>query len=288
MARPLRIEFSGALYHVTARGNAQENIYRTDGDRQQFLALLHNTVNRYDWYCHAYCLMDNHYHLLIETSTPTLSKGMKFLNGTYTQYFNRQHLRVGHVFQGRYKAILVQKDSYRLELARYIVLNPVRAHMVLSAKKWRWSSYRATAGYDENDACLTTEWVLAGFANTKNVAQQRYRDFVRAGKRQPAPWQQLKNQIFLGDDDFVNDMQCKIDPEQSLKDIPKKQKMAPIKPLKYFAERYQTRNESMAHAYLSGGYTLSQVGEHFGVSYATVSRAVKQTEKESIDVKCKA
>ncbi len=99
MARPLRIEFAGALYHVTARGNAREDIYRDDANRQQFLMLLQNTVNRYDWYCHAYCLMNNHYHLLIETNTPTLSKGMKFFSGTYTQYFNRQHQRVGHVFQ---------------------------------------------------------------------------------------------------------------------------------------------------------------------------------------------
>ena len=278
MARPLRIEFAGALYHVTARGNAQEDIYRDDADRQQFLMLLQNTVNRYDWYCHAYCLMGNHYHLLIETGTPTLSKGMKLLNGTYTQYFNRRHQRVGHVFQGRFKAILVQKDSYLLELARYIALNPVRAQMVRSAKDWRWSSYRATAGYEEGDASLTAEWILAGFAKTKSVAQQRYRDFVQAGKGQPSPWQKLKNQIYLGDDDFVNDMQCKLDPEQSLKDIPKKHKQAPMKPLSYFAGQYKTRDESMAQAYWSGHYTLTQVGEHFGVSYATVSRAVKRAE----------
>ena len=288
MARPLRIEFAGALYHVTARGNAQENIYFIDDDRKQFLTLLQNTVRRYDWYCHAYCLMDNHYHLMIETSMPTLSKGMKYLNGTYTQYINRQHQRVGHVFQGRFKAILVQKDSYLLELVRYIVLNPVRAQMVRNAKEWRWSSYRATAGYDESAACLTAEWVLAGFADTKNLAQQRYRDFIRAGKGQSSPWQQLKNQIYLGDDNFVNNMQSKINPEQSLKDIPKKQKQAPVKPLAYFAERYKSRNESMAHAYLSGHYTLTQVGDYFDMSYATVSRAVKQIEKDSENVKCKA
>ncbi len=226
MARPLRIEFAGALYHVTARGNAQADIYDADNDRQQFLSLLQNTVERHDWYCHAYCLMDNHYHLLIETNAPTLSRGMKFLNGTYTQYYNRQHQRVGHVFQGRFKAILVQKDTYLLELARYIALNPVRAHMVRSAKDWRWSSYRATAGYEENTACLTTDWVLGGFAKTKQVAQQRYRDFVQQGKGQPAPWQKLKNQIYLGDDEFVDDMQSKLQPEQSLKDIPKKQKQS--------------------------------------------------------------
>ncbi|SFJ08240.1 transposase [Nitrosomonas sp. Nm34] len=279
MARPLRIEFAGALYHVTARGNAREDIYHDDIDRQQFLLLLQNTVNRYDWYCHAYCLMDNHYHLLIETNSPTLSKGMKYLNGTYTQYFNRQHRRVGHVFQGRFKAILVQKDAYLLELARYIALNPVRAQMVRSAKAWRWSSYRATAGYEKNDACLTTEWILARFDKTKRVAQQRYRDFVRAGKEQPSPWQRLKNQIYLGDDDFVNDMQRKLNTEQSLTDIPRKQTQAPIKPLSYFADRYKSRDEGMVQAYLSGHYTLAQVGEYFGVSYATVSRAVKQAEK---------
>ena len=151
--------------------------------------------------------------------------------------------------------------------------------MVRSARQWRWSSYRATAGFDESDGCLTTEWVLAGFADTKIVAQQHYRDFIQAGKGQPSPWQQLKNQIYLGNDDFVNDMQCKIDPKQSLQDIPKKQKQAPVKPLAYFTERYKTRNKSMAHAYLSGHYTLAQVGKYFGVSYATVSRAVKLVEK---------
>lgn len=288
MARPLRIEFAGALYHVTARGNAREAIYSDTTDRQQFLMVLQNTVHRYDWYCHAYCLMDNHYHLLIETSTPTLSKGMKYLNGTYTQYFNRQHQRVGHALQGRFKAILVQKDAYLLELARYIALNPVRAQMVRSAGEWRWSSYRATAGYEKRDACLTTEWILAGFANTKNVAQQRYRDFVQAGQGQPSPWQQLKNQIYLGNDDFVHDMQRKLKPEQSLKDIPKKQKQPPVKPLSYFIDRDKTRDESMVQAYWSGHYTLTQVGEHFGVSYATVSRAVKRAEGRRRNAKCKA
>ena len=279
MARPLRIEFSGALYHLTARGNAQADIYSDNSDRQQFLSLLHHTVNRYDWYCHAYCLMDNHYHLLVETQSPSLSKGMKFLNGTYTQYYNRHHHRVGHVFQGRFKAILIQKESYLLELARYIALNPVRAHRVRSAQEWRWSSYRATAGHEESHPCLTTDTVLAGFAKTKKVAQQRYRDFVQQGKGQPSPWQHLKNQIYLGDDGFVNAMQCKLDPDQPLNDIPKKQKLPPIKPIAYFAERYKTRDKRMAQAYLSGHYTLGQVGEYFGVSYATVSRAVRRIEK---------
>ena len=213
---------------------------------------------------------------------------MKYLNGTYTQYFNRQHQRVGHVFQGRFKAILVQKEAYLRELARYIVLNPVRAQMVRSAKDWPWSSYRASAGYTDSHPCLTTDWILAGFSETKHEAQQRYGDFVQAGLTQPSPWQQLKNQIYLGTEDFVHDMQCKIGPEQSLNDVLKKQKQAPAKSLAYFSERYATRQESMAHAYLSGHYTLAEVGHHFGVSYATVSRAVKWVENNTGSVNCKA
>ena len=280
MARPLRIEFAGALYHVTARGNAREAIYRDDEDRERFLSLLWRAIDRFHWDCHAYCLMDNHYHLLIETHAPTLSKGMQYLNGTYTQYVNRRHEHVGHVFQGRFKAILVQKDTHCLELARYIVLNPVRARMVRTADEWPWSSYRATAGDAINEAGLTIDWILSGFAGTKTAAQQSYRDFVQAGMQQSSPWLQLKNQIFLGDEHFVTEMQSRLKPDQSLKDIPKKQKRPAAKPLHHFASRYKMHDEGMARAYLSGHYTLAQVGEHFGVSYATVSRAVKRVRRE--------
>ena len=278
MTRPLRIEYGGALYHVTARGNAREAIYKDDENRKEYLSLLTNTCERFDWYCHAYCLMSNHYHLLIETNSPTLSKGMKYLNGTYTQYFNRDNNRVGHVFQGRYKAILVQKDQYLLELARYIVLNPVRAQMVRAAQDWPWSSYRATAGLTQTEDCLTTDWILSGFGQTRVESQERYKAFIQAGKQQPSPWAQLKNQIYLGNDDFIENIQCKLDPEQSLKDIPKKQKQGPAKPLRYYFSTYPVQKEAMAKAYLSGHYTLEEVGQHIGVSYATVSRAVKEYE----------
>ncbi len=140
MARPLRIEFAGALYHITSRGNARENIYRDNLDRDSFLELLYQTNMRHGWICHAYCLMSNHYHLLIETSKPTLSKGMKHLNGSYTQRYNRRHQRIGHVFQGRYKSILIEKESYLRELSRYIVLNPVRARMVRKVVDWPWAA----------------------------------------------------------------------------------------------------------------------------------------------------
>ncbi len=285
MARPLRIEFLGALYHITARGNAQGDIYVSDEDRLKFLALLSNTCNRSDWYCHAYCLMSNHYHLLIETNKASLARGMKYLNGTYTQYFNRANKRVGHLYQGRYKAILIQKENYLLELSRYIVLNPVRARMVRSAKDWPWSSYRATVGLSQKEACLTTDWILSAFAKTRKTSQQKYRDFVKAGRNQPSPWAQLKNQIYLGTDEFIDEMQCKLGPEQSLKDIPKKQKQPSAKPLSHYAKKYRLRDEAMAHAYLSGHYTLTEIGMEFGVSYATVSRAVNCFEAS---VKCKA
>jgi REP element-mobilizing transposase RayT len=141
MARPLRIEYPGALYHVTSRGDRQEAIVEDDPDRTAFLNVLGEVISRFRWRCHAYCLMGNHYHLMIETPEGNLTKGMRQLNGVFTQWSNRRHKRSGHLFQGRYKAILVDRDSYFLELARYIVLNPVRAAMVTHPSRWQWSSY---------------------------------------------------------------------------------------------------------------------------------------------------
>jgi REP-associated tyrosine transposase len=154
MARPLRLEFAGALYHVTSRGDGREDIYRADADRRGFLDVLGEVQGRFHWTVHAYCLMSNHYHLLIETPDANLAKGMRQLNGVYTQRFNRSHDRGGHVFQGRYKAILVQKEAYLLELARYVVLNPVRARMARTPGEYPWSSYRAMIG-----AAVAPEWL---------------------------------------------------------------------------------------------------------------------------------
>ncbi|MDO3384915.1 transposase [Gilvimarinus sp. SDUM040013] len=279
MARPLRIEFSGALYHVTSRGNARQDIFLSDGDFEDFLRLLGVACERFQWYCHAYCLMSNHYHLLIETQAPSLSKGMKYLNGTYTSAFNRRHQRVGHVFQGRYKAILVEKDAYLLELSRYIVLNPVRARMVRSAREWPWSSYRATVGQKEPPTALTTDWILGNFGRRRKVAVEGYKRFVQEGKNQPSPWEALKNQVYLGSDEFIEDTQAKMDPNQSLLDIPKPQKLSPPKPLEHYVDSYKDRKQGMSEAYRSGHYTLSEVGDAFGVSYATVSRAVRSFDE---------
>ncbi|MDP1558174.1 MAG: transposase [Nitrosomonas sp.] len=167
MARPLRIELSGGLYHVTSRGDHRDEIYLDDSDRIFGLWLLGQVCKRFNWICHAYCLMDNHYHIVVETVEGNLSKGMRQLNGVYTQYFNRTHNRVGHVFQGRYKAILVEKDSYLLELSRYVVLNPVRAGMVKRVDQWPWSSFSVMIGKSNCPEWLQTDWVLSQFGKKR-------------------------------------------------------------------------------------------------------------------------
>ena len=139
MARPLRLEFAGGLYHVTSRGERREDIFTGDEDRLAWRGIFADVCERFNWVCHAYCLMSNHYHIVVETVEGNLAQEMRQLNGVYTQYVNRTHARVGHVFQGRYKAIQDEKDAYLLELSRYVVLNPVRAGMVARAEDWQWS-----------------------------------------------------------------------------------------------------------------------------------------------------
>lgn len=166
MAGPLRVEYERAIYHVTSRGNARERIFLDDGDRRSFLGTLGETVNRFGWICHAYCLMSNHPPLLLETPAPNLPRGMELLNGVYTQPLNRHPKRYGHVLQGRFKSILVEKEPHLLEVARYIVLNPVRAKMVRSVRDWSRSSYRATSGQTEVPAFPEVDWILSSSART--------------------------------------------------------------------------------------------------------------------------
>ena len=275
MARPLRIEFAGALYHVTSRGDRRDDIYLDDADRGLFLEVFADACDRFAWACHAYCLMTNHYHLLVETREPTLSRGMRHLNGVYTQRFNQRHRRVGHVFQGRYKAILVQKDAYLLELARYIVLNPVRAGMVRASRDWPWSSYRVTAGDGEAPEWLSHDWLLSAFGSRRGAARQAYRQFVSEGRGKPSPWVDLKQQIYLGDERFIAKTQARLDDAASLDEIPATQRRAPPKPLADYARRHRDRNDAITAAYLEGGYTMKAIGEHFGLHYSMVSRIVK-------------
>ena len=281
MARPLRLEFPGALYHITSRGNRREAIYENTEDREAFLTILGDVCALYRWRCYAYCLMGNHYHLLIETLDGNLSKGMRQLNGVYTQTFNRLHQRSGHVFQGRYKSILVEKESYLLELARYIVLNPVRATMVRSAREWRWSSYRATVGQQAVQPWHEVKGLLSIFGRRKSVAVEKYKQFVADGKNQPSPWQALKNQVYLGDDQFVEDMQDRIADEENLAEVPSAQRRSRPQPLEDYKTTSNSRDDAIVAAYWSGGYSMKEIGEHYGLHYSRVSRIVKKARDKT-------
>ncbi len=204
MSRPLRLEYPGAVWHVTSRGNERREVFRDDGDRERYLVILGRTVSLFRWRLHAYVLMGNHVHLLVETPEPTLSRGMRQVNGLYTQAFNRRHRRSGHLFQGRFKAVLVEKESHLLELCRYVVLNPVRANAAPSARAWPWSSFGATAGLREAPEWLETEWTLRQFGASRRQAVERYRAFVADGKKSRyEPWEMVRGQIYLGSDQFL-------------------------------------------------------------------------------------
>ena len=275
MTRPLRLEFPGAVYHLTSRGNARQRIFFSDTDRAIFLETLSQVISRYGWICHAYCLMANHYHLLIETRKPSLSLGMRQLNGVYTQSFNRRHKRIGHLFQGRFKAILIQKESYLLELCRYIVLNPVRVKGNVRIDAWKWSSYRATAGLVSVPELLTTDWVLSQFGKNRPTAHKRYREFVREGLAS-RPWEAVKGQIYLGSEQFIE----KHSPENTeLKEIPRVQRKAARPSLeRIFAKRGE---RAIVQAYKEHGYRLHEIAAHLGIHYATVSRKLKQMEQSN-------
>ena len=257
MARPLRIEFAGALYHITSRGDKKADIYLDDDDREAFLVTLNEVCERFNWVIHAYCLMDNHYHLLVETPESNLSLGMRQLNGVYTQRFNRKHKRVGHVYQGRFKAIIVQKEDYLMELSRYIVLNPVRARMVRTANQWPWSSYRATIGKAKPKGGLNTDWLLAGFASRKSTAIERYKTFVSEGKNLPSPWENLTNQVFLGSEKFIEKTKKHIPKDKDLSEISSSQKRPLAKPLLYYRKQIKNRDRAICEAFKSGGYSIN-------------------------------
>jgi putative transposase len=277
MARPLRLELAGALYHVTSRGDGREDIFLSDEDRRAWLETLAEVCKRCNWVCHAYCQMSNHYHLVIETPEANLSKGMRQLNGVYTQHFNRRHDRVGHVFQGRFKAILVDKDSYLLELARYVVLNPLRAKMVRRLEQWPWSSYLATCGQTPAPSWLQVDFVLSQFAAQRARAIVKYAAFVHEGAKLPSVWTQLQGQIYLGSAAFVAKMQALVDKKPPLTEIPRAQRRALTRALSEYAGAHP-RNEAIALAYLSGQHTMAAIANHFDVHYTTVSRLVKVYE----------
>lgn len=286
MSRPLRIEFAGALYHVTSRGNGRKPIFRNDRDRLSFLEVLHKVNQRYHWLCHAYCLMGNHYHLIIETPEGNLSRGMRQLNGVYTMDFNRRHRTVGHVFQGRYKAILVEKESYLLEVCRYVVLNPVRAGLVEGPEGWSWSSYRGTAGFNKPHPSLAIDWILGQMGKEKRGAVKRYRAYVREGMRASTIWEKVKGQSILGEEDFIDRFIGHVRGYEEIKEIPRGQRYLGRPGLKdLFSERVvrgrKMRNERVAKAVGEWGYSQREVADYLRLHYSTLSRIMKEREKST-------
>ncbi|NOQ65394.1 MAG: addiction module toxin RelE [Methyloprofundus sp.] len=274
MSRPLRLEFSGALYHISSRGNEKRPIFLEDTDFKMFLSLMAEVCRRYNWVIHSYCLMTNHYHLIVETPDGNLSRGMRHLNGVYTQRFNSKHKRVGHLFQGRYKAILVDKDSYLLELCRYVVLNPVRANMVKEPSQWQWSSYLATLGKQQGFEGLATDSLLLQFDTQRNQAREKFQVFISQGIGKNI-WSNLRQQIYLGNDDFVSKNLQRLTVNKSeLSEVPLKQHRKPAKTLKEYEEKNSNRNAAVKDAYSSGAYTMKELASYFGCHYSTISRII--------------
>jgi putative transposase len=279
MSRPLRIEYAGAVYHVTSRGNEKKPVFKDDHDRASFLNTLQHVNQRYNWICHAYCLMTNHYHLLIETPDGNLSLGMRQLNGVYTQLFNKHHGRSGHLFQGRFKGILIQKDSHVLEVCRYVVLNPVRAKMVETPEEYSWSSYLATAGRAKPHACLTTDWVLGQFSGKRGKAESEYRRFVTWGIGEKI-WHQVRGQTLLGEDAFVDRLVDHLRKHKDIPEIPRSQRYADRPALeKLFVGDVSTdvrkRRVAVKKAVERYGYSLRQIAAHLGIHDSSVSRILK-------------
>jgi len=279
MARPLRIEFPGALYHITVRGDRQEPIYEDNQDRQYFIELLGQVIIQGNWICHAYCLMDNHFHLMVETPDGNLAKGMRQLNGVYTQSSNLRHHRVGHLFQGRYKAILVDRDAYLLELARYTPLNPVRAGMVKHPGNWPWSSYRAMVGAVKSPPWLTTQAILDLFSKKQTLARKKFQRFVAEGIGNESIWKNLNRQIYLGSDRFIERMQAKLEQESRDVNIPRVQQRPPAPPLDVIHANHRNRDQAIVAAYETGDYSYQQIAEYFELHFTTVGEIVRKLRK---------
>lgn len=295
MARPLRIEYPGAYYHVTSRGNERKAIFRDQTDREKFLDLLGRAVRDFQLRLHGYVLMNNHYHLLVETPKGKLNRAMRYLNGVYTQAFNRRHRRVGHLFQGRYKAILVDRDSYLLELSRYIHLNPWRVKPPQDPFKYRWSSLRAYMGEAPRPSWLTVDEVLGEFGKR---GQAGYRTFVSEGMKAGAktPWEDVRGQVMIGSEEFVENVADKHFGERTekrgeeshLPEIVGIKADAVMREVEKYYGMKERELRGRAHRYTEPRYVASyllrryclmglrEIGERVGLHYSAVGNAIRQ------------
>jgi putative transposase len=296
MARAWRIEYKGALYHVLSRGNQRGDIVGDDRDRKLFLDTVGEMSQRFEVDICAFVLMDNHYHLLIRTKRANLSKSMQWLGATYTKRFNLRHLRSGHLFQGRFKNMLVENDAYLLQLSHYIHRNPVRAGLVKRLSSYKWSSYPAYAYGNQRIKWLHTELILSQF---KNVADRHlaYREAAQKyAKEEQRIWQDLRHGIFLGTQKFLQKIKQRHLPDKPNGEIPQQgQLRKSIDPdavliqaakilncelagLRKTARVSQTdklnRDMLIYLLWQSGRLTNPQIGEKFGLTYSAVSRRV--------------
>lgn len=285
MSRPLRIEYPGAFYHVTSRGNEQKDIFRSKKDRERFLHYLETATGRYGAAVHAYCLMGNHYHILLETPLGNLSQIMRHINGAYTTYFNVKRKRAGHLFQGRYKAILVDADEYAKELSSYIHLNPVRSGMAEKPEEYTWSSYKYYVGKAKHPAWLKTDFILGYFDMKESSAQKKYYRFVEIviGKSYESPLKSVVASAILGNKVFVTEIIEKyIDREKrdrnlpTLRNLQKKRSIDEIcTAVAKVAEDDKRLAKGMSiyiyHRY--SGAKLRKIGDFFGISESGVTRA---------------
>ena len=288
MSRPLRIEFPGAVYHVTSRGDRRESIYRDDADRQSQLQVIAQAMDRFDAQVLAYCLMGNHFHLVLHTRAGTLSRLMRHVNGVYTQRFNHRHGVVGHLFQGRFKAILVDRDAYLLALCRYVERNPVAAGMVDAAAAWPWSSHRAHLGLQPSPDWLDTDGLhghLLGkpalSAADRQRARRLYQALVaRAEVGDSTFWERaLRGQMFLGDQAFAQRMQAQAGVDRQVTvEIPKAQRQLQRTWSQCLAACAGVRNQALAMGYRESGLTMTALAQHAGLSVSHVSRVIARLE----------
>lgn len=286
MSRPLRIEFAGAIYHVTSRGDRREDIVTDDSDRRLLLAVLGQAMERFDAQVLSYCLMSNHYHFVLHTRQANLSRLMRHVNGVYTQAFNRRHEQGGHLFQGRFKAILVDREAYLLEVCRYVELNPVRAGLVARAGDWAWSSYRAHVGVTPSPAWLDTAGLHAYLlgreprdAADRRRAASRYAALVEAARDVPLWDIGLRQQVYLGDEDFVARMLALVEPSRaSTAEVPKVQRQSAQLTLQQWLAECHTREQALWHAYRDSGLSMTEIAAELGLSLSRVSRLIAGEE----------
>jgi putative transposase len=276
MTRPLRREFAGALYHVTSRGDRSDAIFRDGTDRRVWLAVLGKVCARCNFVVHAFCQMTNHYHLVVETIDGHLADGMRELNSGYAQYFNRRHALVGHVFQGRYHAVLVQKQTHLLELSRYVVLNPLRAGMVTSLQEWHWSSYYYMTGEFGAPGWVETDWLLAQFGDDRAHARSAYVAFVMAGRGLLSPLRNVRHQMELGNEMKTDAVTTK-PVTTAFAGIARVQRRSVALSLDDYVLLCADRDDAMAQAYASAAYSMQEIARYFGMSARTVSRAIKRS-----------